>query len=64
MSDYACGKNPEAPWEERKDAIESLVVEDGITEIGINAFRDCRNLKSVKLPHTVRRIDRLQKKIR
>lgn len=56
MPDYACGKKPEAPWEERKDAIESLVVEDGITEIGINAFRDCRNLKSVKLPHTVRRI--------
>lgn len=56
MPDYSCGKNPVAPWEDRKDAIESLVIEDGITEIGINAFRDCRNLKAVRLPHTVRRI--------
>lgn len=56
MPDYACGKNPAAPWADRKDDIKSLVVEDGITEIGFNAFRDCRNLKSVKLPHTVGRI--------
>lgn len=56
MSDYACGKNPAAPWEAHKDTIESLVIDDGITEIGINAFRDCRSLKSVKLPQTVCRI--------
>lgn len=56
MPDYACGKKPAAPWEKSRDAIESLVIEAGITEIGINAFRDCKNLKAVKLPRTVGRI--------
>lgn len=56
MPDYACGRNPAAPWDDRREAVLSLVIGDGITEIGINAFRDCRNLKSVKLPQTVRRI--------
>lgn len=56
MPDYACGKNPAAPWHDRKGAVDRVVIEDGITEIGVNAFRGCRNLKSVKLPQTVQRI--------
>ena len=56
MLDYACGNNSVAPWHDRKGTIERLVIEDGITEIGINAFRDCTNLRSVSLPQTVRKI--------
>ena len=40
MPDYACGNNSVAPWHDRKGTIERLVIEDGITEIGINAFRE------------------------
>lgn len=57
IPDYACGGNPAAaPWNDKKDIIEDLVIEEGITEIGVNAFRDCKNLKSVRLPYTVYRI--------
>lgn len=56
ISDYSCGKHPAAPWEDKKESITSVSVGEGITEIGINAFRDCTNLKKVVLPETIHRI--------
>lgn len=56
MPDYACGKNPAAPWEKMRDSIEGLVIEEGITEIGINAFRECRNLKKAVIANSVHHI--------
>lgn len=56
IPDYSCGRNPAAPWEDKKEAITSVSVGEGITEIGINAFRDCTNLKKVVLPETIQRI--------
>ncbi|MGI6095685.1 MAG: leucine-rich repeat domain-containing protein [Lachnospiraceae bacterium] len=56
MPDYSCGKNPASPWEDKKDCILSVFIGEGITEIGINAFRDCFHLKKVILPKTLKRI--------
>ena len=56
IPDYSCGKNPAAPWEDRKEKILNLVIEEGITEIGINAFRDCANLKKAIIAKSVHRV--------
>ena len=56
IPDYACGDHPAAPWNDSKESIETVVLEEGISEIGINAFRDCSNLKKVSLSSTVFRI--------
>lgn len=46
MADY--DKNPK-PWADQMDNIKHLVVEDGVTSIGNNAFSDCTALKDVDL---------------
>lgn len=56
IPDYDCGRNPSAPWENVKDQILKICIGEGITEIGINAFNSCRNLKKVVLPSSLRRI--------
>lgn len=55
-ADYLCGDKPAAPWDDIKDKIFEIEISEGITEIGINAFRDCQNLKSVTLPDSLFRI--------
>ena len=48
---YEFREIPEAaPWKNFKDAFTSVVVEEGITRVGVYAFRDCDNIKSVTLP--------------
>ena len=53
MADY--GKDPKThiihnpPWENYKGDIKHLVVENGVTSIGDDAFRNCTNLKNVDL---------------
>ena len=56
IPDFTQGNKQPAPWDHEKNLITSIVIKKGITEIGINAFRDCSNLKEVKLPKTLRRI--------
>ena len=46
MADY--DKKPQ-PWADRKNEIQKLVVADGVTTIGDNAFSDCTALKNVDL---------------
>ena len=47
MADY---DDPNSqPWAGQRDNIKHLVVTDGVTTIGINAFRYCINLESVDL---------------
>ena len=46
MADY--DKNPQ-PWAGQRDNIKKLVVENGVTTIGNNAFSDCTNLKNIDL---------------
>lgn len=40
-------------WKPYQDQIRSIVVENGVTSIGNNAFRRCEALRSVKLPESV-----------
>ncbi|MBO4800967.1 MAG: leucine-rich repeat protein [Bacteroidaceae bacterium] len=47
MADYAYG---EAPWAAFAETMTSLVIEEGITSIGNNAFAGCENLNSVTYP--------------
>lgn len=56
IPDYACGNHSAAPWETVKDGILEVEISKGITEIGINAFRECQNLRKVLLPNTLWRI--------
>lgn len=43
----------ESPWHFHLDKIKKVVLEEGITNIGVYAFSDCRNLTSVSIPNTV-----------
>ena len=51
MTDYLSN----SPWRSNAD-IKSIVLNDGITSIGNNAFYECRNLVSVSIPSSVIRI--------
>ena len=44
------------PWEEYRETITAVVLEDGVTNIGTNAFSDCTALTSVSIPDSVTRI--------
>lgn len=43
-----------APW--KRTSIDSLVIEEGVTEIGDYAFYYCENLRSISLPTSLTRI--------
>ena len=46
----------DSPWYANKDKIESVMIEDGVTSIGIAAFSDCSSLASITLPNSIRSI--------
>lgn len=46
MYDYSSSYTT-VPWNAKKSRITSVVIEDGVTSIGDNAFEDCSSLKSV-----------------
>lgn len=41
------------PWNSFKEEILKIVIEDGITSVGTNAFPDCPNLKTVEIAGSV-----------
>ena len=43
----------ETPWEPVKDQIKIIVFSEGITSIGAQAFKECKNLISVDFPRTL-----------
>ena len=50
----------EAPWwfnTASRNAIKAVIMEDGITNIGERAFKDCNNLTSTSIPNTVTKIN-------
>lgn len=55
MYNYASVSNP-APWESRKDAVVSVVVKEGVTGIGSNAFYHHHSLKRVVIESGVTKI--------
>lgn len=42
-----------APWYDYKDKIVKVVIDDGITKIGNQCFRDCNNINQVEIPDSV-----------
>lgn len=56
LPDYSCGKNPDAPWHDRKQLIKEIIIEDGVTELGAKAFEACENLEAITLPESLCRI--------
>ena len=46
-----------APWQEIKEKVKDLEIQDGITLIGKKAFSDFKNLSTVYLPRGMKRID-------
>ena len=43
-----------APWHHQREMITCVVVEEGITGIGVQAFACCSKLSDVSLPHSLR----------
>lgn len=47
----------ETPWHEIKEQITTVVISDGITAIGENAFAECSNINAIYIPFSVTIID-------
>ena len=54
MPDYSETAAYYPPWEKWDSAIRDLVIAEGITSVGAEAFRGCFNLMSVTFPSTVK----------
>lgn len=54
---YDRNSNYTVPWAEYKDKITSVIVREGVTSIGGQAFESCTALTSVSLPSTLQRIN-------
>jgi len=53
MTDYSSSSSSRAQWYSNRSSIKSVVIEDGVTNIGDFAFYDCRGLTSVTIPNSV-----------
>jgi hypothetical protein len=51
MADYLYATN--SPWYNSRKSITGVVIEDGVTFIGVYTFYDCTNLTSVTIPNSV-----------
>ncbi len=53
MFNFANANDTDVPWHKFKDKITSVVVEEGITAIGMNSFSGLSKVKSVTLPESL-----------
>ncbi|MBO5333772.1 MAG: leucine-rich repeat protein [Clostridia bacterium] len=54
IEDYSTGNRP---WQDFKDDIETVIIGDGVTAIGMNAFYSCYSLSSITIGSGVTAID-------
>ena len=54
---YGSTDSTNAPWWDFRNQIRSVVIGDGVTVVGINAFRKCENITSVEFPESLETID-------
>lgn len=40
-------------WDSEKESIKKVIIENGVTSIGYNAFSDCKGLTSITIPNSV-----------
>lgn len=50
------GKMPKSMSFVRNKKIKKVVIKNGITSVSQNAFKDCKNLKKIQIPKTVKRL--------
>ena len=43
-----------APWYEMRNKISKIIVDEGVTVIGTQAFRQCKNVEEVLLPDSLK----------
>ncbi len=55
MDDYITWEDPEnvPPWEDLKDSIRNVILEEGVHSIGICAFSSCGKMESIELPDSL-----------
>jgi|GEM_PF-1009287 len=51
MKDYSV--SDKAPWYAYESPVKKLVIKSGVTAVGAQAFRDCKNLASISIANTV-----------
>ena len=56
MDNYS--KNNPAPWHELRQQIRSVVITSGVTNVGSQAFYDCKNVTAVTMADSVTKINR------
>ena len=53
MADFYYSLGGEAPWHSAyRNAIKTVIIDSGVTNIGDRAFKDCGNLKAIGMPNT------------
>jgi len=50
MYDWKTESDPDLPWDEYRNQIKNIVIEEGVTSIGACAFCSCYYVKSIKIP--------------
>lgn len=53
MYDFDGYEYPQTPWKSYSASIKSLIIQDGVTSIGGNAFSECRFLNSIEISNSV-----------
>lgn len=51
MADYE--NDSDVPWDDYRYDISTIIIENGVTRIGNNAFNNCDNIASVTIPEGI-----------